>query len=206
MNKHTWMIVTALMALLSVCLPARGQDEQPRFEAGPILGVIHQRPSLTGNTESMDTFLVGARLDYNWRRFLAFEGEYSFSPGSFFPSEFIAGGRINETTAGIKGSIRWKNIRLFEVLKTGIIHFTHTIKSTSMTAPGIQFTGRTFGAVDAGGGVEVYVSHHFLLRYDFTDMIVHHGNITIPTVFGPARFPSVTSHNFQFSTSVAFRF
>jgi hypothetical protein len=70
--------------------------------------------------------------------------------------------------------------------------------------------------MDVGGVVEFYPSKRIVTRFDVGDTIIHFGRRNLNTVlfdpltntFTPATIPipSRTSHNFQFMTSVGFRF
>jgi hypothetical protein len=71
-------------------------------------------------------------------------------------------------------------------------------------------------AMDVGGVVEFYPSKRIVTRFDLGDTIIHFNRRNFNTVlfnqltntFTPATIPipARTSHNFQFMTSVGFRF
>jgi len=70
--------------------------------------------------------------------------------------------------------------------------------------------------MDVGGVVEFYPSKRIVTRFDLGDTIVHFNRRTMQTIVldpvtntlnpGTNQIPSRTSHNFQFVTSVGFRF
>jgi len=70
--------------------------------------------------------------------------------------------------------------------------------------------------MDVGGVVEFYPSKHIVTRFDAGDTIIHFGSRDMNTiVFNPVtntigpginHIPARTSHNFQFMTSIGFRF
>ena len=71
-------------------------------------------------------------------------------------------------------------------------------------------------AMDVGGVVEFYPTKRIVTRFDFGDTIIHFNRRTMNTVsfndvtntITPTTIPipARTSHNFQFMTSVGFRF
>ena len=70
--------------------------------------------------------------------------------------------------------------------------------------------------MDVGGVVEFYPSKRIVTRFDAGDTIIHFGRRNMNTIvfdpvtntIGPGinRLPARTSHNFQFMTSIGFRF
>jgi hypothetical protein len=79
-----------------------------------------------------------------------------------------------------------------------------------ISIPNIRFGRLTERALDFGGVVEYYPSKHWALRYDFGDTVVFGEAAKITIIGDPPLITGVpngnTTHNFQFSTSVHYRF
>jgi hypothetical protein len=70
--------------------------------------------------------------------------------------------------------------------------------------------------MDVGGVVEIYASKRIVTRFDAGDTIIHFNRRNMNTIVfdpvantigpGTITIPGRTSHNFQFMTSVGFRF
>jgi hypothetical protein len=146
--------------------------------------------------------------------------------GYFFPkhcSECRNGGNVAEGLAGVKVGKRFEKWGIFAKGRPGAISFSRGAldvivpPGTSAFGPvEFDFKRLTAFALDVGGVVEFYPSKRIVTRFDVGDTIIHFNRRTMKTIvfdpvantIGPGTnlLPSRTSHNFQFMTSVGFRF
>lgn len=183
----------------------------PKFELGPTVFFIYREEIMA--TQEHD-FGFGARFTYNPFRHLSLDAEFDRTPYESEMTTFLVGGNLDAAFWGVKSGMRWRKWGLFGKFRPGFLSYTNAIKSiTGTPASGGAFTnvvirtGRfTEPAFDTGGGFELYVSRHMLVRYDFGEMIVHHGAFTVSLLGGPGTVPASTSSDFSFSTGLAFRF
>ena len=165
---------------------------------------------------------IGGRFTYNLNKNVALEAAAYFFPRSCF--DCFNNGRITEAVGGIKAGKRFKTWGIFAKARPGIVSYskgTVEITQTGPTGsiPSFPFRFRTKPltnpAVDLGGVLEFYPSRRIVTRFDFGDTIIHIRRQTRDTLqFDPATntfflapVPVLgrTTHNFQFSASVGFR-
>jgi hypothetical protein len=66
---------------------------------------------------------------------------------------------------------------------------------------------RNYFPMDAGGVLEFYPSSRIVTRFDGGDTMIRFGSVELPFSFGELiKTPTETTHNFQFSAGVGFRF
>ncbi len=191
-------------------------DELQKFEVGA------QFTSLSidkgGDTRTEPGF--GGRFTFNVTDNFALEME-----GNLFPKKdrFIAfrtGGRAVEGLFGVKIGKRYKRFGIFAKARPGFISFSQGraefIPTGGTTDPfEVRIKRLTHFAADIGGVLEFYPTRRVFTRIDVGDTIIRYGQTTITTygltpggTFTPFTFtiPSDTTHNFQFSAGVGFRF
>jgi hypothetical protein len=189
-------------------------DELPKFEVGA------QFSSLTYSDARTEPGL-GARLTYNVNSYFALEAE-----GNFFPhnARFRGrnGGRAAQGLFGVKLGKRYEKFGFFGKVRPGFISFTEG-KTEFIPTGGSGFfpfntrTERlTHFATDVGAVIEFYPSRRIVVRFDGGDTVIRYGETTINSftflpdsnTYVPAlvTIHSDTTHNFQFSAGVGFRF
>ncbi len=191
-------------------------DELQKFEVGVQFSSLSIDKG--GDTRTEPGF--GGRFTYNVTDNFALEAE-----GNFFPKKdrFIAfrtGGRTIEGLFGVKIGKRYKRFGIFAKARPGFISFSQgraefTPTGTVADPFQIRIERLTHFAADIGGVLEFYPTRRVFTRIDVGDTIIRYGQTTITTfgltpggTFTPFTFtiPSDTTHNFQFSAGVGFRF
>lgn len=182
-------------------------------------------PTTTSFTEERETEPgFGARIGYNVTENFTLEAE-----GNFFPREReFAGGRKSQALFGVKAGKRFDEIGVFAKARPGFVHFSEgdfqprrDIACIAIFPPPVgcfEGTGRTHFAFDLGGVFEFYPSRNTIIRFDAGDTIIRLGERNATVVIDPppgsaaptravvVRAPSETTHNFQGSVGVGFRF
>lgn len=165
---------------------------------------------------------LGGRFTYNLNQMISFE-----AAGYFFPkkcSECRNEGNVAEVLGGVKVGKRFEKWGIFAKGRPGVISYSRGALdvivppgSTSPFGP-VEFDFKRLNAfaMDVGGVVEFYPSKRIVTRFDLGDTIIHFNRRDMKTiVFNPVtdtigpgtiRIPGRTSHNFQFMTSVGFKF
>jgi hypothetical protein len=195
-----------LIILLCCALLAKAQVSPGRFEAGGNITII--RTDLGGN------FGPGLEGDLNLGRHFALDGTYNWLPanrpvlGSGHMMQGFFGGKVGTRTQrfGFFGKVRPGFVSIGDTLRQQIVDFTNPLAPTNFT----RFSRLTERALDYGGVFEYYPGRHWALRYDAGDTVLFEEapQITIISPFPLGlRFPSNrTTHHFQFSTSLHYRF
>jgi len=214
MNK-----IRFLVALLSVFLlqsQAQSQStEAPKYEVAAEFTTL-EREDFSGRTEPG----LGVRFTFNLNRVVSLE-----TAGYFFPKKCFDcsnNGNVAEVLGGVKVGKRFEHWGVFGKARPGVVSFSRgqfTVRPNPSNPffPFQFFPERlTNFAADIGGVVEFYPSKHIVTRFDAGDTIIHSGRRPIEVItfdqatstFGLAPFtlPARTTHNFQFMTSVGFRF
>lgn len=161
----------------------------------------------------------GGRIGYNVNRYFALEAEVNF-----FPQERRFEGRQIELLSGVKVGRRFEKAGVFGKARPGFLStrtslFTPragTLCIAIFPAPAACFdetSGRqTNFALDIGGVLELYPTARTIVRFDAGDTITRLDarRIIAPSVVTPGGVvvgvPSKTTHNFQGSVSMGFRF
>lgn len=101
---------------------------------------------------------------------------------------------------------RGKRLGFFGKARPGFLSFDNAITQVFVPPALVtfEFGRRTFFAVDAGGVFEFYPSRRFAFRVDVGDTIIRYPRIAANNVGGFV--PAATTHNFQVSTGIQFRF
>lgn len=205
MRMNQWVVPA--FGLLGVTLfvgTARCQNPPPRFEIGPLFTFLRVPSSFPINEQNQAE--LGGRFTWNLKSFFAIDAEAEISPFST-PSLYTAyqGGYLSQVFVGVKAGKRWNKFGLFAKLRPGFSSYSDAIKR-DLPPANLAYGRRTDPAFDVGGACEIYMSTRFLLRYDVGDTIIDYRSSQIPSQIGPIPAPGAVKNNFQFSTSVAFRF
>lgn len=212
MNRTLFVVVVIFLTQS----PSLAQSQEvPKFEVAGEFTTLEREAVFERRTEPG----FGARFTYNINKVFSLE-----AAGYFFPKECLQcrnNGTITEGLAGVKVGKRFEKWGVFAKARPGVISFSEgTFDSLPVGVPPfpIMFEVRqlTTFAMDAGGVVEFYPSKHIVTRFDAGDTIIHFNRRSFNTVLfdpvtntgTPAIFPvpARTSHNFQFMTSIGYRF
>lgn len=212
MNRTLFVVVVIFL----IQSPSLAQSQEvPKFEVAGEFTTLEREGVFERRTEPG----FGARFTYNINKVFSVE-----AAGYFLPKECLQcrnAGTITEGLAGVKVGKRFEKWGVFAKARPGAISFSEgTFDALPVGFPSfpIVFELRqlTTFAMDVGGVVEFYPSKHIVTRFDAGDTIVHFNRRSFNTVLfdpvtntsTPAIFPvpARTSHNFQFMTSVGFRF
>lgn len=221
MKRNVILTTVTIIILLASGDPAAlaQSDEVQKFEVGAQFSSL----SIDKGGETRTEPGFGGRFTYNVTNDFALEAE-----GNFFPRDdrfvaFRTGGRAIEGLFGIKLGKRYKRFGIFGKARPGFISFSRGLAEffpTGITAdPSAAFDVRikrlTHFAADIGGVLEFYPSRRVFTRIDVGDTMIRYGQTTVTTfalapdgtfTSFPVTIPSDTSHNFQFSAGVGFRF
>ena len=208
--------VFVVVVICLVQLQALAQSEElPKFEVAAEFTTLEREAFSQRRTEPG----LGGRFTYNLNEKFAVEGA-----GYFFPKRCFQcrnAGNIVEGFAGVKYGKRFEKWGIFAKARPGVISFSQgafdVVPTGSPLIPiELEFNRLTTFAMDVGGVVEFYPSKRIVTRFDFGDTIVHFKRRNLNTIaFDPVTqaitpsiipLPSRTLHNFQFMTSVGFRF
>ncbi|HEV7859337.1 MAG TPA: hypothetical protein VGO91_12015 [Pyrinomonadaceae bacterium] len=212
------------LATLSLCLcfghtgtiaqTKADADDPPKFE----IGVHFAALVLDGERTEPG---LGTRLTYNLTKNFALEAEGNVLPHNSRFATFRNGGRAVEGLFGVKIGKRYEKFGIFAKARPGLINFTQGKGGYVATGGGgvfpFQFRtqGATHFATDIGGVLEFYPTRRIVTRFDLGDTIIRYGSSTFnglstdasgTTVIFPIPIPADTSHNFQFTAGVGFRF
>jgi hypothetical protein len=210
------LFVVGVMFLIQLQVLAQSQ-ELPKFEVAAEFTTLEREAFSQRRTEPG----FGGRFTYNLNEVFSLE-----AAGYFFPKRCFQcsnGGNITQGLAGVKVGKRFEKWGVFAKARPGAISFSQGKFDIHQTlSPGnpfpIQFELKrlTTFAMDVGGVVEFYPSKRIVTRFDVGDTIVHFRRRNTQTVVSdpltgmfsllPITVPSRTSHNFQFVTSIGFRF
>ena len=214
MNKK--LLLVAVIFLLHSQASAQS-EELPKFEVAAEFTTLEREGFSQRRTEPG----FGGRFTYNLNETFSLE-----AAGYFFPKRCFQcrnAGNISQGLAGVKVGKRFEKWGVFAKARPGVISFSQGRFDAIPPVVGfplvpIQFelSRLTTFAMDVGGVVEFYPSKRIVTRFDVGDTIVHFGRRNFNTIlfngltntFTPVTFPIPprTSHNFQFMTSVGFRF
>jgi len=208
-----------LIAMFTVLLlqsQAQSQStDTPKFEVAAEFTTL-ARESFGGRTEPG----FGGRFTYNVNQVISVE-----TAGYFFPKKCfscINNGNITEVLGGVKIGKRFEHWGIFGKARPGVVSFSRA-QGAIVPSPGnlgfpFEFIPRRQNsfAADIGGVAEFYPSKRVVVRFDLGDTMIHFGSRQVqgiafePTTntftLLPFTLPSRTAHDFQFVTSVGWRF
>lgn len=214
MNRAVFVVAVICLVQLQAWAQS---DELPKFEVAGEFTTLEREGFFQRRTEPG----FGGRFTYNLNKTVALE-----AAGYFFPRRCFQcrnSGTITEGLAGVKAGKRFEKWGIFAKARPGAISFSDGTFDVVTPVVGFPFIPIQFElnrlttfAMDVGGVVEFYPTKRIVTRFDVGDTIVHFNRRTMNTVlfneltntFTPATIPvpARTAHNFQFVTSVGFRF
>jgi hypothetical protein len=211
MNRR---FVLLLVSFLLVAQASAQTQDLPKFEVAAEFSTL-DRDGFSGKQTEPG---VGARFTFNLNRSLAFE-----TAGYFFPRrcDFCRdAGNISQMVAGVKVGKRFENWGIFAKARPGVVSFSRGEFTPIFSGPPgfvqIERNRSTNFATDLGGVLEFYPSPRLVTRFDFGDTIIHFRRRTVDGIIFnsltnefeivPFPIPARTTHNFQFTASVGFRF
>jgi hypothetical protein len=213
MDRRFFLLAIAFLLLMRTGAFAQSQD-LPKFELAGEFSTLDRGGFGQQQTEPGG----GVRFTFNLNRSIAFE-----TAGYFFPRhcDFCQkGGNISEVVAGVKIGKRFEKWGIFAKARPGVVSFSRGEFEAFLVSPtgpiDFKVNRVTAFATDLGGVLEFYPSPRIVTRFDAGDTMVRFGKRTINGIsFNPATqefqlfpftVPARTTHNFQFSASVGFRF
>jgi hypothetical protein len=123
------------------------------------------------------------------------------------------GGRLLQGQAGVKTGKRFEKFGIFAKARPGIASFSGAVSfegiDPASSLPIFRQGRKNYFSFDLGGVLEFYPSPRIVTRFDGGDTMIHYRSSEIPVFFFPLqtfRAPAETTHNFQFSAGVGFRF
>jgi hypothetical protein len=222
--KRRSIFTAASIILLLFCgkqalAQAQTDVETHRFEVGAHFSSL----SVDEGYQTRGEPGVGGRITYNVTERLALEAEGNFFPTHNSFGTFRTGGRAIQGLFGVKFGKRYKRFGIFAKARPGFISFAEGLYEFIPTTPTVDpfapFTVRTERlthlAADIGGVLEFYPTRRVFTRIDIGDTIIRYGetrvnNLSIGAnnqfIVTPITVPGDTTHNFQFTAGVGFRF
>ncbi len=146
---------------------------------------------------------VGLTFGYRVTRFAAFDSEANLYPGTGSTGKR---GGAQELLAGVKIGRTFRSWGAFSQVRPGFIRYDKTLVPGSST----NYESATRFALDLGGSVEYYASHHSTLRLNAGVTLVHYlAGHTDPmqppvNVLSPDYY--ATQGNFHITSGYVFRF
>ncbi|MCI0488004.1 MAG: porin family protein [Blastocatellia bacterium] len=186
--QKKFFIALALAALF-VAFDSRdalAQSDGPKVDLGAQFSVIRFRDFDTTDAG------FGGRIGYHFNDYISVEAEFNYFPDD--KDGFFEGGRKTQGLFGIKTGVRSEAAGIYGKIRPGFVRFSRDFDTFE--------DAKTDFALDVGGVLELYPSESSVVRFDLGDTIIRVGERLSP--FGPTA--SFTSHNFQFSIGVGFRF
>ncbi len=177
--------------------------------------ILFAPPLIPDFRDTINQAGFGGRFTFNLNRNFALEAQ-----GDFYPRENIffnngrAGGRILQAQAGVKAGRRYEKFGLFAKARPGVVSFGRTIGfdgfDPTFGFPIFRADRKTYFSMDVGGVLEFYPTRRIVTRFDGGDTMIFYRAIDLPIQIAPAQqffhVPAETTHNFQFSAGVGFRF
>ena len=154
----------------------------------------------------------GGRFTYNVTPNFSLEVQGDFYPkNNFFINNGRAGGRTLQGQAGVKAGKRFEKFGIFAKGRPGIISFSKAAAfDPTFGFPIFRQERKNYFSMDLGGVLEFYPSSRIVTRFDGGDTMIRYRATKLPTSFFPTvdsfHVPAETTHNFQFSAGVGFRF
>lgn len=218
--RQTSLLIGALLFLVSGSTADAQQqsDEPPKVEVSvhftSLVGPEIQ-PAFSHRVINSESGL-GARFTYNLTKHVALEAEGNLI--GFFTGFDSAALKV-QGQFGVKAGKRFERFGVFAKARPGLLSVgdiliqtgTQTIETgfpfPPTTFPVFEVRRKKFFTLDVGGALEFYPSRRLLVRFDVGDTIVHGGGVrSISFTDLPVPSLSRITHNFQFSSGVAFRF
>ncbi|HEX5702927.1 MAG TPA: hypothetical protein VFX97_06990 [Pyrinomonadaceae bacterium] len=220
--RHTALLIGALLFLSEPGVYAQQQsNEPPKVEVG-----VHFT-SITGQ-EIQPFFFphsiksesgLGARFSYNLTKHVALEAEGNLLARGGFAFGFDSAAYNVQGQFGVKAGKRFERFGVFAKARPGLLSVPEILVQTGtqtietgfpfppFTYPVFEARRKNFFTLDVGGVLEFYPSRRMLVRFDAGNTVVHVGDVrSVSFTDIPPPPMARTTHNFQFSAGVAFRF
>ena len=207
--------------------PVANNHREKRFEVGGQFSSLVLRevehfpvgiPLFSPGADYYDTVSqpgFGGRFTYNLTPNFALEVQSDFYPTEVrLINNGRAGGRILQGQAGVKAGKRFEKFGVFAKARPGVVSFAKSIEVSGIDPtfgfPIFRQTRKNYFSMDLGGVLEFYPSPRIVTRFDGGDTMIRYRSTELPIVFFPTtqslHVPAETTHNFQFSAGVGFRF
>ncbi len=163
---------------------------------------------------------IGGRFTFNLNKNVALE-----AAGYFFPRRCLScerNGTMSQGVGGVKAGKRFEKWGILGKARPGVLSFSQGSFNVLPFGGGGTFPftfevkRSTHFAADLGAVLEFYPTRRIVTRFDVGDTVIHYARrttnfLTADPVTGlpvlvPFTFPARTTHNFQFTAGVGFRF
>ena len=167
----------------------------------------------------------GGRVGYNLSSSVAMEAELNFFPGadSFNEPKEFNDGHFLEGLFGVKAGKRFQKVGIFGKARPGFLYASKgdleprpDVGCLAVIPPPVgcfHARSQVSFVLDIGGIFEVYPTARTIIRFDFGDTIVRLSERNVSAAFNRglprlavSRLPAETTHNFQGSIGMGFRF
>jgi hypothetical protein len=215
MKRTTFFAAAVCIVLLHSIALSQSQD-LPKFEVAAEFTTL-ERGEFSGRRTDPG---FGGRFTYNLNKVFSLEAAGYFFPKGCFDCR--QNGRVTEVLGGVKAGKRFDSWGIFAKARPGVVSFSEGDFEVVSTGGGGVFPFRfernalNAFATDVGAVLEFYPSKRIVTRFDVGDTIIHFPSRTRnfvqfdPSTGGsflvPFNIPGRTTHNFQFMTSIGFRF
>lgn len=219
MIRKQFLVLSATLMFVQICVtPAMAQaDDPPKREVAAEFSTLMREGF---GTVRADVGL-GGRFTYNLNKNVALEGVGYFFPQNCFSC--VQNGHITEVLGGVKIGKRYEKWGFFAKARPGFVRFSQGSFDIlpGGNSPSFPFVFEvkplTSFATDVGAVLEFYPTRHIVTRFDAGDTIIKIQDQTRNDLrFDPATntytlvpnaftLPGRTTHKFQFSASVGFR-
>ena len=213
MNRRLFPLAIIYLLFTQANALAQSQDV-PRFEIAGEFATLEREGFGEQRTEPG----VGARFTFNFNGNFAVE-----AAGYLFPRQCNIcrnAGNTSQVVVGPKVGLRFEKWGIFAKARPGVVSFSRGEFNPILNAPTgpieIETNRITSFATDLGVVLDFYPSRRIVTRFDVGDTIIHfRRRITNAVLFNPITEeftlfpftrPARTTHNFQFTASVGFRF
>ena len=208
MSQKFWLTIMGLLLLFGGAGQARaqGSTEERKVE----IGGHYTTFVVDDETDAAKGF--GGRVTYNVTDNLAVEAE-----GNFFPEDdFFRDGDKTQGLFGVKAGKRFERVGIFGKARPGFMHFSEgdvrftggagCVGASPIPRSCFEIASKTVFAMDVGAVLEIYPTSRLVIRLDGGDTILRAGAETV--TLGNVTFeqPASTSHIFQGTVGVGFRF
>ena len=219
--RQTSLLIGALLFIvcLETTLCAQQSNEPAKVEVGghftSLIGPDIQQ--LIGLDRTKSDAGIGARFTFNLTKHIALEAEGNFFNRPEF-DDFDTDNVMVQGQFGIKAGKRFEKFGIFAKARPGFLSVGDILVQTGTeiidiadqpTAfPVIGVRRQNFFTMDVGGVLEFYPSPRIIVRFDAGDTIMNIGDARDASFIFPPLTPPVDriTHNFQFSSGIAFRF
>lgn len=201
---RAFTVFCMLAVALALCpRSARAQEKPASFEVAPVFSSYYEAPGFFAGS---DQYQLGGRFTWNWLPHLSLEAEYTSTLEQAPLETQFVGGYFSQALFGVKSGVRWKRWGVFAKFRPGFISYSNVITAENSTTGEFTFGRLTNEAFDSGGGVEFFLSRHWLFRYDASALTIHEGTLHLTDNGIQGTFSPFTLTRFHAEVGVAFRF